>query len=173
MNLNQLLPLDPTLAAVGLAGLSLLFSLIAMIWARRRLRQQPASEDASLIRQVERNRQAIDRALQDIHRCQEGIDSCRREIAEDRSQLAALAKKLEKSLKRVGLVRFNAFPEAGGALSFALALLDDHGSGVVILTLHNRDDCRTFIRQVRHGSSEQRLTAEEKQAIEEALAGNH
>lgn len=176
MNWNQLLSMDPALVALGLAGLGLLFSLVALISARRCFRQQSASENTSLARQVERIRSVIDGLNQGLSSCQEGIKALREENSEDRSQMAALARKLDKlaqdtslHLQRVGLVRFNAFSEAGGALSFALALLDEHGSGVVILTLHNRDDCRTFIRQVRQGVSEQRLTAEEKQAIQEAL----
>lgn len=71
-------------------------------------------------------------------------------------------------LQKVGLVRFNAFPDAGGELSFALALLDGEDNGVVLTSLQGRDDARVYAKPVLAGRSPYALSPEERQAIQEA-----
>jgi len=74
-----------------------------------------------------------------------------------------------KSLQKIGLFRFNAFPDMGGDLSFALALLDSRGSGVVLCYLVGRDDCRVYAKSVVEGKSSYLLSDEEKSAIKKAF----
>ncbi len=72
-------------------------------------------------------------------------------------------------IQRVGLLRFNPFDDTGGNQSFALSLLDDHGDGVVISSLHSRETTRIYGKPVRNfteGAFE--FSAEEKQAVEAA-----
>lgn len=71
-------------------------------------------------------------------------------------------------IQKVGVVRFNPFPETGGNQSFALSLLDGADSGVVILSLHGREGTRIYLKQVKHGRSGTQLSKEEEQAIGEA-----
>lgn len=75
----------------------------------------------------------------------------------------------DASLQGVGFVRFNAFSDRGD-MSFALALLNRHGDGVVFCCISSRDDCRLYARQVVHGVSTVPLSNEEKEAIQKALA---
>ncbi len=87
--------------------------------------------------------------------------------------LNALERELETSsrraLQKVGVVRFNPFPDSGGDQSFAIALLDQGGSGVVVSSLHGRAETRIFAKQVTNGRSTHSLSDEEQQAIREAL----
>lgn len=72
-------------------------------------------------------------------------------------------------IQRVGLIRFNPFDDTGGNQSFALALLDDHGDGAVVSSLHSRDTTRIYGKPVKNFSeSGFEFSAEEKQAIEVA-----
>lgn len=72
-------------------------------------------------------------------------------------------------VQRVGLIRFNPFDEVGGNQSFALSLLDDHGNGVVISSLHSRETTRIYGKPVKNFlESGFEFSAEEKQAIEMA-----
>jgi len=72
-------------------------------------------------------------------------------------------------IQRVGLLRFNPFDETGGNQSFALSLLDDHGNGVVISSLHNREATRIYGKPVKNFEEAGfEFSAEEKQAVEEA-----
>jgi len=76
---------------------------------------------------------------------------------------------LKGAIQRVGLVRFDAFKDIGGALSFALALLNDQKDGVVISTINGRSESRIFIKDISGGSSESTLSEEEELAIKEAF----
>lgn len=76
---------------------------------------------------------------------------------------------LQRSIQRIGVVRFNPFPDTGGDQSFAIALLDKIGNGLVISSLHSRADTRVFAKQIANGRSRYPLSDEEQDAIKAAL----
>jgi Protein of unknown function (DUF4446) len=82
-----------------------------------------------------------------------------------------LAERMRGTVQHVGVVRFDAFEDMGGRLSFSAALLDDKGDGVVITSINGRQDTRCYAKQVRNGTSIHNLSEEEEQAIREALSG--
>jgi hypothetical protein len=75
-----------------------------------------------------------------------------------------------KAVQRIGLVRYNPFEETGGNQSFALAMTDANGDGVVISSLHARAGTRLYAKSVVAGRSDAALSAEEAEAIRIALA---
>jgi len=75
----------------------------------------------------------------------------------------------QRSVQKVGIVRFNPFADTGGDQSFAIALLDADGNGVVISSLHTRAETRMFAKQVEAGRSRHTLSDEEQDAIRKAL----
>jgi hypothetical protein len=77
-----------------------------------------------------------------------------------------LEHKLSQSIGGVGLVRFNPFKDSGGNQSFACALLDEKGNGVVISTLFSRERMSVFAKPITEFASEHNLSTEETQAIE-------
>src|SRR5947207_12443073 len=87
--------------------------------------------------------------------------------------LNALERELEASsrlaLQKVGVVRFNPFQDSGGDQSFAIALLDQGGTGLVISSLHGRAETRIYAKPVTNGRSTHSLSDEEQQAIRDAL----
>jgi len=76
----------------------------------------------------------------------------------------------QRSIQKVGVIRFNPFADTGGDQSFAMALLDAEGNGVVVSSLHSRTDTRIFAKQVQGGRSRHALSNEEQDAIRKALA---
>jgi hypothetical protein len=82
-----------------------------------------------------------------------------------RAEVQALADDLAVSLRRIGVVRYDAFDDMGGRLSWSLALLDDSGTGVVLTSIHGRSDARTYAKPVAAWTSEQPLSPEETEAI--------
>lgn len=70
--------------------------------------------------------------------------------------------------RHVGLVRYDAFEEVGGGQSFALAIYDDHGDGVIVTSVVGRNDCRVYTKPLVRGRSERNLSQEEQRAIKEA-----
>ena len=72
------------------------------------------------------------------------------------------------AISRIGLIRFDAFEDTGGAQSFALALVDDDGDGLVLTSLHSRPTTRVFVKTLRRGVADAPLSGEEEQALREA-----
>ncbi len=81
-------------------------------------------------------------------------------------QLRAL---MGRTLSRVGTVRYDAFDDMGGRLSFSIALLDEHGDGSVITAMNGRVQTRTYAKPVEGGTSTHNLSEEEVQAIAQAM----
>jgi hypothetical protein len=77
---------------------------------------------------------------------------------------------LQQSIQKVGVIRFNPFADTGGDQSFAVALLDARGNGIVLSSLHGRADTRIFAKQVQAGRSKLALSDEEQDAIRKALS---
>lgn len=86
-------------------------------------------------------------------------------------RIEAMADELARCVRRVSLVRFNAFENTGGEQSFSVALLDEHGDGAVLTALVGREDVRVYAKPVTGGSSTYPLSDEEREAIRRALAG--
>ena len=75
----------------------------------------------------------------------------------------------QRAIQKVGVVRYNPFSDAGGDQSFAVALLDAEGNGLVVSRLHSRTETRVFAKPVRAGRSTYSLSDEEQQAVKKAL----
>lgn len=84
----------------------------------------------------------------------------------EHDQIAALVPSV---IRHVGLVRFSPFHDTGGDQSFALALLDGQGDGVVVTALHSRTDSRLYAKPIERFSSSYSLTPEEREAMDRAL----
>jgi Protein of unknown function (DUF4446) len=76
------------------------------------------------------------------------------------------------AIQRFGVVRYDAFEDMGGQLSFSAALLDDYGDGIVITSINGRTETRTYAKSVRAMKSQHNLSDEERAAIEAAVVGN-
>jgi len=84
------------------------------------------------------------------------------------NHLEQLQSQTNQCLQRVGLVRYDAFPDMGGQQSFALAMLDEHGDGVVISGIHSRQEMRVYAKPIQKRASPIGLSDEEQQALREA-----
>jgi uncharacterized protein YlxW (UPF0749 family) len=78
---------------------------------------------------------------------------------------------LLNTLQRVGLVRYDAFDDMGGHLSFSAALLDGQGNGLVVTSINGRQDTRCYAKPVEGWTSNHNLSEEEELAIQRALSG--
>ena len=76
---------------------------------------------------------------------------------------------LAKCIKKIGMVRYNAFRDTGSNLSFALALLDENNNGVVLNGIYSREMSNIYAKPVENGVSPYTVTDEEKEAIHKAL----
>jgi hypothetical protein len=90
-----------------------------------------------------------------------------------RSELGRLGKQIEvtrgelrETLQHLAVVRYDAFGDTGGKLSWSMALLDDNGDGVVLTSINSRTDARTYAKEIHAFVSEAKLSPEEEEAIE-------
>lgn len=86
-----------------------------------------------------------------------------------RKRVGQLEAQLQLSKRHIGLVKYDAFDDVGGNQSFALALIDDDGNGVVINSVVGRMDCRVYAKPILKGASERTLSQEEERAIRDAM----
>jgi hypothetical protein len=89
----------------------------------------------------------------------------RAEVTKLREDLAAARADLADALRHVAVVRYDAFGDMGGRLSFSAALLDDAGDGLVLTSINGRTETRTYAKGVKAGESDHSLSPEELQAV--------
>jgi hypothetical protein len=87
------------------------------------------------------------------------------------ADVAALRREIATALRHVAVVRYDAFGDMGGRLSFSTALVDDSGDGLVISSIHARGESRTYAKGLVAGRSDTTLTPEEQQALAAARSG--
>ena len=100
----------------------------------------------------------------------ERVYAVAREVDELAARAAILEQVQRKAFQKLGLVRFNPFEDTGGNQSFALALLDKNGDGIIISSLHARAVTRIYGKAIAGGKSEAALSTEESEALKIALA---
>lgn len=98
-------------------------------------------------------------------------------VLEDRSpvgrgELASLRHDISQALRHVAVVRYDAFGDMGGRLSFSAAIVDDTGDGLVMSSIHGRGESRTYAKGVVGGDADATLTPEERQALAAARTGS-
>ena len=162
-----MLPLDRplldqiTLAASGVAVVALVLAVVANARVGR-LRKSLAVVDTP------EGRQSV---LEVVGRHRDETARLREELAASQQAVGEVRSALSDALRHVAVVRYDAFGDMGGRLSFTAAMLDDAGDGLLLTSIHGRSEARTYAKGVVAGSSEQSLSPEEQQAIDAALRG--
>lgn len=103
----------------------------------------------------------------------EEIESILKVTKQNRMEIKEINKKLDRNYQKVGIVKYDAFNEMGGKLSFALAMLDGNNSGWVINTMHSREGCYTYVKEILKGESYVELAEEEAEALDKAIFENY
>ncbi|TMM03319.1 MAG: DUF4446 family protein [Actinobacteria bacterium] len=153
------------LAAVALALAALVAGTVALV----RLRHLRAAQRVILGGHGERDLVTHGAELT------EGFEALRDWIEEVGARLdgrlAAAEERLDGAIAYRGLLRYDAYNEMSGRQSTSIALLDATRSGIVLSSIHHRDQARLYAKQVRDGQAELELSPEEAEAVRLALAG--
>lgn len=88
---------------------------------------------------------------------------------QNRLDIREINKRMEGYYQKVGIVKYDAFNEMGGKLSFAIAMLDGNNSGWILNAMHSREGCYTYIKEIINGESYIELAEEERQCLEKAM----
>jgi hypothetical protein len=97
----------------------------------------------------------------------------REAIKHDEKLIENIYFRLKCVVQKTGVVKYDAFSQMGGLLSYALALLDENDCGVVINSVHSSDGCYTYVKTIKNGRPDVDLGAEEQQALQQAMSGFH
>ena len=92
-----------------------------------------------------------------------------RDIKELSQNLADFKKESEKTLQKIGIVRFNPFKEIGGDQSFSIAVLNSNNNGFIITSLYGQEANRVYAKPINNGTSVHSLSKEEKEALDKAM----
>lgn len=106
-----------------------------------------------------------------VRRQVDDLASLRHDLGVVHENTEMLRDLLRDSVSRVAVVRYDAFEDMGGALSFSAAMLDERGDGVVLSAINGRSETRTYAKAVHGGTSEHHLSDEEVAAVERAMSG--
>lgn len=162
-----MLPLDRplldeiTLAATGVALIALILAIAAHLRIRRlrralRTLDGPGGPESVL--------DAVGRVRSEAVALRQEVAAAREAVADTRADVAA-------ALRHVAVVRYDAFGDMGGRMSFTAALLDDSGDGLVISAINGRTEARSYVKGIKAGHGEASLSPEEEQAVATALDG--
>ncbi|HVM19976.1 MAG TPA: DUF4446 family protein [Egibacteraceae bacterium] len=139
------------LVAVVLAGLALIGQ--RRVRASYRVFSQGSRDDVLTV---------LERHINEVAALRDEVEGLRKHSYGLREMVAG-------TISRVHTVRYDAFDDMGGRLSFSSALLDEHGDGMVITAINGRTDTRVYAKAVRAGESRHNLSDEEGRAIRQAL----
>lgn len=153
---------NSALSAIAIAGLVL--AVLALGYAFALGRRSRGARDLDIPVDDERFGAVAQSQARSIQR----LESAVIRLAEGEKRLGEA---LRSSIRHIGLVRFDAFEDMGGRLSFSAAMLDDNGDGIVITSINGRQDTRCYAKTVLRGTSVHNLSDEEEQAIREAMTG--
>lgn len=152
--------LEPlAVVSAGLAVVAVVAAVAAHVRLGRLRRRLTVLQDGG---SAESFLAAASRSAQDVALLRESVRRLQADHAVLRGELA-------ETVRRVAVVRYDAFPDLGGRLSFSIALLDDAGNGVVLTSINGRSETRSYAKGLRAGESDHTLSPEERQAIAAAL----
>lgn len=97
------------------------------------------------------------------------VITTRREVADLSQELQSLALAQQSAYQKLGFIRYNAFPDVGGELSFSLVLLDNHNSGILLTSIYGREEARVYGKLINSGQSASSLSKEEQRALDQVI----
>ena len=97
------------------------------------------------------------------------VDTVLKVVKQNRLDIREINRRMEKSYQKLGIVKYDAFNEMGGKLSFAIAMLDNRDNGWIINAMHSREGCYTYVKEIVKGESYVELSEEEAEALDKAI----
>lgn len=99
----------------------------------------------------------------------DGLDEVMKICKKNQESIKELNKNTVDHYQKVGILRYDAFHEMGGKLSFALVLLDGNNNGFILNSMHSREGCYNYIKEIVNGESYIELSEEEAEALDQAI----
>lgn len=90
-------------------------------------------------------------------------------IEKDKKDIRILYKNFQSVFQKLGVVKYDAFNQMGGQMSFCIALLDENNNGFILNSVHSAEGCYSYTKEIKNGESEILLGNEEKKALNIAI----
>jgi hypothetical protein len=150
--------------AIGAAvGVLVVAVLVLLVWLDGR---RARGQRESLLGESGSGRDLVDFAIT----LQARVDDLHRAVDEIAAAVARVDRRMDATIARTAIVRYDAYEQAGGRQSASVALLDANRSGVVLSAIQGRDYARVYVKELDQGKASVALSPEEQQAVERAMA---
>jgi hypothetical protein len=144
--------MDPFLIALIAVGV---FEIILFIWLIRMEQRLKLLFRGSKAKNLEEHFQKLTEEVEKFSSAEHDLYA----------KLAQTDARVKKSIRNIETIRFNPFPGEGSNQSFASALVNDEGNGIIISSLYSRERMSIFAKPIKNGSSEHELTEEEREVL--------
>jgi hypothetical protein len=149
----------------GAFGIAALFvAVLALVFAIQALRAQSGTPNATQRLPATPQQQPQEQAQPQQPEAKPG--TVKSELRRLSKELEAARSEMRDNLQHLAVVRYDAYGDMGGRLSWSMALLDDKGDGVVLTSINSRNDARSYAKEVKAFESDSKLSPEEEEAIE-------
>lgn len=101
------------------------------------------------------------------------METIKKNDARRMKEFKIIRKNMKNSFRKIGLVKYDAFNQMSGTLSFSLALLNEKNDGIILNCMHSREGCFTYAKEIIGGESYVVLSDEEKTALQQAIASEN
>ena len=150
--------------AVGAAaGAVVVALLVLLVWIDSR---RGRTQRETLLGESGSRRDLVDFAIT----LQGRVDDLHRAVDEIAAAVARVDRRMDATIARTAIVRYDAYEQAGGRQSASVALLDANRTGIVISAIQGRDYARVYVKELDQGKASAALSPEEQQAVERAMA---
>ena len=99
----------------------------------------------------------------------EDVNQIKKLSIENENNIKDIYEKLEYTFQKIGVVKYDAFHEMGGELSFAITMLDENNTGWILNIMHSRQGCYAYVKDIVKGESTIQLAEEERESLEKAI----
>ena len=164
INFFDLFSVDTLYIVLGLAGVSLITLILAIVALckaaklKKKYRSFMEGADGKSIESL-------------IHEHLDEIESVRTVGEKNSAAVKDIYEKMQYTFQKVGIVKYDAFHEMGGKLSFAICMLDKNDNGCLVNVMHSNNGCFAYIKEIINGESFIELGDEEANALKQAVAG--
>jgi len=164
INFFDLFSVDTLYIVLGLAGVSLITLILAIVALckaaklKKKYRSFMEGADGKSIESL-------------IHEHLDEIESIRTVGEKNSAAVKDIYEKMQYTFQKVGIVKYDAFHEMGGKLSFAICMLDKNDNGCLVNVMHSNNGCFAYIKEIINGESFIELGDEEANALKQAVAG--
>lgn len=163
--IEQYLGIDSDYIVIGMAAVIVILMILVII----NIVQMSKLKKRYAIFMKGKNAKSLEDTL--IYRLEQ-VDELIENNAANERNIDTIFKRMKFIFQKYGLVKYDAFQEMGGKLSFSLAMLNEKNDGYIINAVHSREGCYTYVKEIIDGNSIIALAEEEEQALAQALSSN-